>query len=157
MWHGKNSQISKSYSFRSILFSTFSLSLSLSLFTWFWPLDQLRVFCNMACSAQDWTPQRSKAISTELQLPRPKTPPSPFSLSLYFFLDLPLADPPSERVASMHLAPTKNGFVYMEWPWRVWKQPNAVRRRECSAELRVLACVGMLTHDPMTHSLRFHH
>jgi len=58
----------------------------------------------MACSARDWTPQRSKAISTELQLPRPKTPPSPFSLSLYFFLDPPLADPP------------QSGWLQHIWP-----------------------------------------
>lgn len=58
----------------------------------------------MTCSAQDWTPQRSKAISTELQLPRPKTPPSPSSISLYFFLDLPLADPP------------QSGWLQRIWP-----------------------------------------
>lgn len=133
------------------------LSLSLSLFTWIWPLDQLWAFCNMACSAKDWTPQRSKAISSELQLPRPKIPPSPFTLSLYFFLDPPFTDPPWSGWLQCIWPQQKKAFVYMEWPWAVWKQPNAVRRRACSAELGVLACVGVLTHDPMTHSLRFHH
>lgn len=144
MWHGRNLLISKCYSFRSILFSAFppiSLFFSISLFTWIWPLDQLQAFCNMACSAQDWTPQRSKAISSELQLPRPKIPPSPFALSFYFFLDPPWSGSSPQKSLCLHGVTMKS----LKAAKRCQKTCMFCRARSAC----MCGCVNTWSHDPL--------